>query len=294
MNGLKLMIFLFAVIANSSSWLNVAHAQAPSPQQTLSQLVAELKQSPKDTVLREKIIGHVQGMQRKPVIPDEADRFMARGAAAIKGAKSEKDFQDAVAEFEKATLAAPWLADGYYNLGVAQDKAGIYAEAIKSYKLYLLTSPEASDAGAVKKLIWEIEYKQEKATKESSPVASAARKQMEEVNLLKKIDHARYVAPIVGSPVGSGSWTLEIQGAKIVQGYVFSRCLERDGCVEGMWVSYDAVNLSGREFTLGNNGFHKCGSSASETALENGRISDDGNTITTEVCNERRTYRRER
>ncbi len=61
----------------------------------------------------------------------------------------------------------PWLAEAYNNLGVAQDKAGLYGPAIQSLKLYLLAAPDASDAKPVKNLIYEIEYRQEKAAKEA-------------------------------------------------------------------------------------------------------------------------------
>ena len=155
--------------------LSVSIAQAQFPQQTLNQYVADLQKNPNDYALREKIIRHVQTMKPAPAIPEEAERRMARGAAAVKGAKNDKDFQDAAAEFEKASLAAPWLPAGYYNLGITQDKAGKYNEAIQSLKLYLVAAPDASDAKAVKTLVYEIEYRQEKAAKEKSAAVAQAR-----------------------------------------------------------------------------------------------------------------------
>ena len=84
----------------------VSIAQAQTPQATLTQYIADLQKNPGDYALREKIIRHVQTMKQKPPLPEEAERYMARGAAAVKGAKTEKDFQEAAAEFEKASLAA--------------------------------------------------------------------------------------------------------------------------------------------------------------------------------------------
>ena len=164
----------------------------PVSQQTLNQYVADLQKNPNDYALREKIIKHVQTMKPAPAIPREAERFMNRGAAAAKSAKDANDFKDAVAEFEKATLSAPWMANAYYNLGVAQDKAGMYSSAIRSLKLYLAAAPNAPDAKSVEKLIDEIEYRQERAVKETSPVAIAAKKQKEYEDWLKKIDGRRY------------------------------------------------------------------------------------------------------
>jgi tetratricopeptide (TPR) repeat protein len=170
----------------------ISTAQAQTPQDTLNQYVAELKKNPGDAVLREKIIKFVQTMKPKPVMPEDAERYMARGAAAAKGATAGQDFRDAAAEFQKASLAAPWLPAAYYNLGVTQDKAGQYEEAIQNLKLYIIAAPDASDLKAVKNMIYEIEYRQEKAAKESSPEAVAAKKQEDYEKWLKNIDGAKY------------------------------------------------------------------------------------------------------
>ena len=50
-----------------------------------------------------------------------------------------------------------------------QDKAGDYPAAIRNLKLYLLAAPGASDAKAVETLIYKIEFKQEKAAKDTTP-----------------------------------------------------------------------------------------------------------------------------
>jgi len=184
-----------ALFVLAFSFILISAAQAQSPQATLNQYVADLQKNPNDYALREKIIRHVQAMKQKPAIPEETERRMARGSAAVKGAKNEKDFQDAAAEFEKASLAAPWLPAVYYNLGITQDKAGKYKEAIQSLKLYLLAAPDASDAKAVKNLIYEIEYRQEKAAKESSPAAVAAKKQQTYEEWLRSLDGARFAGP---------------------------------------------------------------------------------------------------
>lgn len=180
-----------------------AYAQSASPQQTLSQYVSTLQSNPNDQMLREKIIRHVQAMKKAPAIPEEAERFMARGTAAVRAAKDVNDFKDAAAEFEKATLAAPWLASAYYNLGISQDKAGMYADAIRSLRLYLLASPDAADAKAVRNLIYEIEYRQEKAARKASPEEVAAKQQNAYGAWLQGLDGARFIsAPIADSAIG--------------------------------------------------------------------------------------------
>lgn len=137
--------------------------QAQSPQETLNQYISDLQNNPNDNALREKIINYVQGMKEKPALPEDAERHMARGQAAFKDAKDTSGFKEAIVEFERASIVAPWLGNIYYNLGVVQDKAGKYEEAIKNLKLYLLASPDAHDAKKVKDLIYEVEYRKDKA-----------------------------------------------------------------------------------------------------------------------------------
>ncbi|HTZ21604.1 MAG TPA: ankyrin repeat domain-containing protein [Opitutaceae bacterium] len=138
------------------------HAQS-DPASALQQYMADLHRSPNDTALREKVITFVRGMNPAPTLPEDAERYMARGAAAFKNAKTAEDFKDAVTEFEKATLAAPWLADAYNNLGVAQEKVGLFGPAMQSFKLYLLAAPDAPDAKEKRTLIYELEYSRDKA-----------------------------------------------------------------------------------------------------------------------------------
>jgi len=124
-------------------------AQTPTPQATLAQSVADLQKTPTDSALREKIIKLALEMKPAPAVPEEAKAAMASGTALFTAAKVPEDFKKAAAEFEKATLKAPWLAEAYYNLASAQEKAGLGAEAAENLRLYLLAAPKAADAKAV-------------------------------------------------------------------------------------------------------------------------------------------------
>jgi len=135
-------------------------ANAQSAREQLKQMVGQLQKSPSDSALREKIIKLGANIKPAPAVPEEAVRHMARGSAAFKGATSPADFQEAAKEFELAVLAAPWSSDAYFNLGVAQDKAGNYAAALNSLKLALLAAPGGS---GIKELIYEVEYRRDKA-----------------------------------------------------------------------------------------------------------------------------------
>ena len=207
-------IFLLAMIVGLP-----CSAQAQSPQQTLNQYVADLQKNPNDYALREKIIRHVQTMKPKPAVPDEAQKYMDRGLAAIEGGKGEEDFKAASAEFAKAANLAPWLGDAYRNLAIAQDKSGQYDAALKNLRLYLLTSPSPADEAWAKSLINKVEYRKEKAAKEWSPAAIAAQEQKKFAELLKKMDGRRYKAQ--APPTSPYRFVVDVQGKMLVFGRIF-------------------------------------------------------------------------
>lgn len=75
-------------------------------------------------------------------VSEEARRHMARGQAAVEMAKSPVELEDAIKEFQKAIELAPTWPSPYYNLGLVQEKAGTFREAIASYKRYLQLAPQ--------------------------------------------------------------------------------------------------------------------------------------------------------
>lgn len=97
----------------------------------------------------------------KFAVSEDAEKYSARGKAAFDMAKSDEDYYAAIDEFKKAVDSAPWLAQGYYNLGLAQERAGQIDDAMKNFNLYLLAAPKAKDAQTVKNRIYGLEYKVE-------------------------------------------------------------------------------------------------------------------------------------
>lgn len=171
------LISMAAILFIVSSSIYPAYAtgnplEKVTPQEQLNQYISELQGRPWDTSLREKIIMHVQTMKPAPAIPDEAKRHTVRGMAAIEEAKTEADYKEAIAEFEKVVNAAPWLGEGYRNLGITQDKAGQYDAAIKNLNLYLLTNP--ADAEKAKSLIYKIEFRRDKVRDKAQKEAVAS------------------------------------------------------------------------------------------------------------------------
>jgi len=133
------------------------------------QSLADLQKNPGDKILREKIIKMALSMKPSPAVPEDAERNMARGVVFFTKATDNAGYHKAIAEFEAATNSAPWLDKAYYNLGVAQEKAGMFKDAIKSLKLYLLADPNAKNAREVRNQIYMLEANVEEALAPPSP-----------------------------------------------------------------------------------------------------------------------------
>ena len=94
-------------------------------------------------------------------VSEEARRHVDRGLAAVEMAKTPDDYERAISEFEKARSLAPDWADVYYNLGLVQEKAGKYGDAVVNFKKYLRLAPNSNETAKVKSLINKLEFKAE-------------------------------------------------------------------------------------------------------------------------------------
>lgn len=115
--------------------------------------------------LRQRIIKLVQGLTPPPAIPEDARRYLVHGVTATKEAKTTADYEKAVKEFQLAGRLAPWWADAYLNLAIAQEGAGKYADAAKSLEFFLLAAPNDPEAKRLQNKIYELEYKAKTAQK---------------------------------------------------------------------------------------------------------------------------------
>lgn len=141
-------------------FISMTSAHALPPREELMQMVQLLQKTPTDNALREKIIKLAKEVRPAPAFPEDAQRRMVRGTTAFKDAKTTTDYQDAAREFEQASLAAPWHGDVYFNLGVALDKAEQYESALRCLRLAQLAAPDSKE---IKDLIYQVEYRNEKA-----------------------------------------------------------------------------------------------------------------------------------
>ncbi len=210
---MKFTIYLLVFITGSLQFSNVCNAESPHDQ--LKQLVEQLQQNPSDSALREKIIKLAPTLKPELALPSEAERRMVRGGAAFKSATSAAGYQDAAQEFEQATLAAPWYSDAYFNLGVAQDKAGNHEAALRSLKFAQMASPNSKE---ITTLIYEVEFRQEKA---NSPEARAAREVARtleaEARFLASLEGTKYICVQLWDYYGyvEQIWTVAIEKGKI-------------------------------------------------------------------------------
>jgi len=154
------MMLVITMLLFSTTPVLAAHSGKKASgvsQETLTQYIDTLKKNPHDNALREKIIKLVLTMKPAPTVPENAERNMARGTAFAQRAADMTGYKKAIAEFEAAANSAPWLALAYYNLGVVQEQADLYAETIQSLKFYLMAAPDAKNAREVKNKIYALE-----------------------------------------------------------------------------------------------------------------------------------------
>ena len=227
-------------------------AYAQSPREQLKQMVEQLQRNPSDNALRERIIKLAQGIKPGPAVPEEAERRMVRGAAAFKGAKSTADYRAAAREVEQATLAAPWYGDAYFNLGVAQDKAEDYESALRSLKLAQMASPGSKQ---IRDLIYEVEYRKEKAhAPEVLAAKQAALQREQEAALVRSLDGAVFVKSTSGEGnFGVMRTELRSSGGRVnavARQVTATEADQRRGRYAGQtWPVFECPSMTARHFT---------------------------------------------
>lgn len=111
--------------------------------------------------LKEKSIRIARRLDPPPAVPEEAVRHAARAEAYLKSAAGSEEFKKALAEFDAALLLAPWWADAWFNLGVAQKNSGDPVGAIHSLRMFLLAAPDDRAAPQVQREIYSLEVEAE-------------------------------------------------------------------------------------------------------------------------------------
>ena len=192
----KAMIVKFytGLLLVAAAALPVARAQtAQTAAQQLANLTAELgklpasdhqiqgvAREPADFALREQIVKLAVSLDPPPAIPKEANRHFVRAGVFLQYAQSPSDYNTVINEYGQALLLAPWWGNAYYNLSVAEEKAGLFDDATANLRLYLLTHPAAADAQAAQDKIYAIGVEKELAAKRNAAAQAAANQQRQE------------------------------------------------------------------------------------------------------------------
>jgi tetratricopeptide (TPR) repeat protein len=112
-----------------------------------------------DFALIEKSIVLARKLEPPPTLSEEARRQAVFAATAVREAKDERGYDQAIKEYVNAISLAPWWADLYVNAALVCEQRGRYGEACSMLKLYQFAAPEAKDAEKIKTKMYELEYK---------------------------------------------------------------------------------------------------------------------------------------
>ena len=244
-------------------------AESKQVQAEFDHALAEIKRNPSDVTLRQRLVRQAASYEPPLAVPEEAERYMARGKVAFEDAKDQGEFKEAVSQFQRARDAAPWYGPIYYSLGVAQSTAGEYQAAKDNLSVYLAWVLDPSQTKAAKDLIYQIEYRQEKVQAED------AKKQVEVESERRKLQAKR--ALLAGL---NGNWSCK-QGCssgtvRLSQG-TFSASLNTG------WTLNGTLNEFSLEGIATQPGFYHSQSTcqiASSNHNFSGTVSEDGKSIT--------------
>lgn len=93
---------------------------------------------------------------------EEAKDRMAKGKAWAAAARGPEDFERAAETMKGALRLAPGWSSGWYNLAVAEEGAGRWADAQRHLKYYLKLKPDAADREAVRMKAAELSIREER------------------------------------------------------------------------------------------------------------------------------------
>jgi hypothetical protein len=201
------------------------------------------------------VIRLAQTMKSPPAIPEEAREHYVMAAAFVEKAKDSSGFEPAIDEYTTALLEAPWWADAYKKLAIAQKVADHYDDAIASLNLYLLTQP--ADARDAQDEIYKLkadkqaaaDQKRKQWEEENSPQAVAARTRKDYEAWRNRVNGARYVGQSYWTPSLLHSDEFTIIGTALV----WRQCIAwaaRDVILDqpiGQWYEIGRMSIVGRE-----------------------------------------------
>ena len=159
-----------ALLARRKAMQEIENADVGGDLRSAFQLCVDYLNDTRSTSLKkpvtEKCIGLVHRLSPPPAIPEAAVRHAARAETMLRMATNDSEITSAEREFEKALDLAPWWADAWFNLGVAQRNAGKAAQAIDSFRMFLLAAPDDPAANQVQQEIYGLEVEVERTAQQ--------------------------------------------------------------------------------------------------------------------------------
>jgi ankyrin repeat protein len=117
--------------------------------QPIAAYQALLKIDPGSLPIRQKIIQLALARPALPPVPVAAQQNLKTAVAQLQASATDPQALDAaIASLGQVLLAAPWSAEGYYDLARALELKGDFAEAQRQLGLYLLLQPNDAKARA--------------------------------------------------------------------------------------------------------------------------------------------------
>lgn len=158
---------------------------AQSTNSDFQQAVADYQKS-HSSADAEKVIKMAVAMNPLPPIPEEARKHFVMGQTLFKDAKDTNAFSMAEQEFVQAARLAPWWPEARYNLAVARQAEGDYANAIVTLRLYQHFKLPETEFQAVQDKIYALEAKEELAAKDNELAAQKADEEKKQSKRLER------------------------------------------------------------------------------------------------------------
>ncbi len=131
----------------------------------LAQMADQLRQSPRDDALRERLIRYARTMSPPPKPPEEARRWFVRGNVALADAHEKADYAHAASLFEQAVSNAPWWSDAYAALAKADESSENFDGAIRALRSFAIATTSEKDAREAEDRSYALEEKRDRQAK---------------------------------------------------------------------------------------------------------------------------------
>ena len=112
--------------------------------------------------VRVRMLKTVNGLPDPPALSEKAREHLVRSSYIL---KNGQNLDQAEKELEAALSIDPWWLDGYYNIGILQEKLKRFVPAEENLSIYVAAAPSAPKTQGAQDKIYEIRMAREEAEK---------------------------------------------------------------------------------------------------------------------------------